>query len=78
VSDRQSSQPLHHRQRDGTNDDGSIDILLRNKPLTKRDTNCLPTPLARFNLALRIYWPEQSVPNGPYAIPPVEQADTAP
>src|SRR5262249_6257133 len=59
-----------------TNEDGSIDILLRNKPPTKRDTNWPPTPLAPFNLTLRIYWPEQSVLNGAYAIPQVEQADT--
>jgi hypothetical protein len=54
------------------NTDGSIDILLQNTQPTTLHANWLPTPLAPFNLTLRLYWPEHSVLNGTYTIPPVD------
>lgn len=54
--------------------DGSLEIRLQHEsPGAGREANWLPAPAGRFNLILRIYWPEQSVLDARWAPPPVER-----
>jgi hypothetical protein len=58
------------------NADGSIDILLQSTQPSALESNWLPTPAAPFNLTLRLYWPDQSILDGSWIIPPVQQVNT--
>lgn len=55
-----------------SNPDGSTDILLQGTAPAGRQANWLPTPPGAFSLTLRLYWPDASVLDGRYRIPPVE------
>jgi hypothetical protein len=60
------------------NPDGSTDILLQGTAPAGRQANWLPTPPGRFSLTLRLYWPDASVLDGRYRIPPVEPVGATP
>ncbi len=55
--------------------DGSLVIYIQNEnPGPDRQANWLPAPKDRFNLMLRLYWPDENDPsilNGSWAIPAV-------
>ncbi|MCL2826271.1 MAG: DUF1214 domain-containing protein [Eggerthellaceae bacterium] len=58
------------------NADGSVDIYISNTaPTTGNQENWLPAPSGKFKLCLRIYWPDESVLNGAYQIPPVTEVN---
>ena len=47
-----------------TNDDGSIDLYLQaESPGPDKDANWLPAPEGKFQLVLRLYWPEDTPPS---------------
>lgn len=53
-----------------TNDDGSIDILIQQEPPKNENSNWLMAPTGKFNLVLRLYWPQDQALNGSW-IPPM-------
>ncbi|MDX2090693.1 MAG: DUF1254 domain-containing protein [Kofleriaceae bacterium] len=56
------------------NADGSLDIYLQHdSPGADRKANWLPAPSGRFNVMLRLYWPEPSVISGEWEPPPIER-----
>jgi hypothetical protein len=56
------------------NADGSLDIYIQADPPAGHESNWLPAPAGRFTLITRIYLPEQSVLDGSYRLPAVEEA----
>jgi len=58
--------------------DGSLVIYIQNEsPGGAKEANWLPAPKDRFNLMLRLYWPEENDPsilNGSWPIPAVTKA----
>ncbi len=57
-----------------TGDDGSLDIFLSpNNPGGDNQSNWLPIPTTKFNVALLIYIPEDQVLTGKYQVPPIEK-----
>ncbi len=56
------------------NADGSVDIYLQNtSPGKDKEVNWLPAPTGDFNLALRVYYPKQSMIDGSWKIAPVKK-----
>jgi hypothetical protein len=52
------------RQNLKTNSDGSTDIYIQNQsPGADKESNWLPAPTSKFNLMLRMYWPNESDPS---------------
>ena len=46
------------------NDDGSVDLYLQaESPGPDKDANWLPAPEGKFQLVLRLYWPEGTPPS---------------
>jgi hypothetical protein len=58
------------------NPDGSLDIYIQsNSPGAGKEPNWLPAPASGpFSLTVRNYWPEQTVLDGTYKMPPVKTA----
>lgn len=56
-----------------TNDDGSIDLLLKTHPPADASQNWITTPPGPFKLMLRAYLPGASVVDGSYHVPPVTE-----
>lgn len=58
--------------------DGSLVVYIQNEsPGADKEANWLPAPKGRFNLMLRLYWPEENAPSildGSWVIPAVELA----
>lgn len=55
------------------NEDGSLDLYVQHDtPGKDKETNWLPAPEGKFNLLFRFYWPEESIINGQWALPPVK------
>lgn len=53
-----------------TNPDGSLDIHVQHdSPGAGRESHRLPAPAAKFNVFLRLYWPQQPALTGDW-IPP--------
>jgi hypothetical protein len=61
-----------------TEPDGSLVIYIQNEsPGAGKEANWLPAPKDRFNLMLRLYWPDENTPsilNGSWPIPAVTKA----
>lgn len=56
------------------NADGSVDIYIQNaSPGKDKEANWLPAPTGDFNLALRVYYPKQSMIDGTWKITPVKK-----
>ena len=56
------------------NADGSLDIYIQNvSPGSAKESNWLPAPSGGFNLILRVSWPQESVLNGSWLPPAVQQ-----
>ena len=55
------------------NDDGSVDIYIRNSAPQGHESNWLPAPDSNFKLWLRVYQPDKSVLSGEYRAPPVTE-----
>jgi hypothetical protein len=54
------------------NPDGSLDLYIQHAPPGgDRDSNWLPAPDGKFNLALRLYWPSEEILSGRWTPPPV-------
>jgi hypothetical protein len=53
------------------NDDGSVDIYIRNAAPAGHEPNWLPAPPGNFKLWLRAYLPGPAILNGTYQVPPV-------
>lgn len=64
VSNRTSLTP---------NPDGSVDIYIQNAAPVGHESNWLPAPPGNFILWLRVYLPGQTVLNGEYHVPPVDE-----
>lgn len=57
------------------NADGSVDIYVqKDSPGADRESNWLPAPAGKFNLMMRLYWPEQPILAGTWQPPPVRVA----
>ena len=55
------------------NADGSLDLLIQHEsPGKDKEANWLPSPAGKFILMLRLYWPEESMLDGTWKIPPVQ------
>ncbi len=51
------------RQKLKANADGSIDIYIQNEsPGADKEANWLPAPKGKFQLMLRMYWPNETSP----------------
>jgi hypothetical protein len=63
------------RQNLKANPDGSIDLLIQHEsPGADKESNWLPAPAGKFQLMLRLYWPDPKAPSildGSWTIPPV-------
>lgn len=58
------------------NSDGSMNLYIQHKsPGKEKESNWLPAPEGKFNLMLRLYWPQKSVLDGSWNPPPVKRAD---
>lgn len=58
-----------------TDPDGSLTIYVqKNSPGKDKESNWLPVPADSFNLFMRLYWPEQSIVDGTWKMPPVQRA----
>ena len=55
------------------NADGSIDIYIQNTAPTGHESNWLPAPSGDFMLYLRAYLPDQTILDGEYKVPPVDE-----
>lgn len=56
------------------NKDGSLDLYIQHTMPTKaHQANWLPAPQGRFNLTMRLYWPEQAVLNGTWMPPAIQK-----
>ena len=56
------------------NADGSLDIYIQNaSPGPDKESNWLPAPSGGFNIVLRVYWPQESLLNGSWVPPGVQQ-----
>jgi hypothetical protein len=67
------------RQNLMSNPDGSIDLYIQNKsPGADKESNWLPAPTGKFQLMLRMYWPNENDPSiltGTWEPPAVQRAD---
>ena len=56
-----------------TNEDGSLDIYIQSSsPGSEKEANWLPSPRSgTFNLVVRDFWPDKSMLDGTYRLPPV-------
>jgi len=66
------------RQNLKANDDGSVDLYIQHdSPGADKESNWLPAPAGKFQLMLRLYWPNPEAPSildGSWVIPPVKVA----
>ena len=54
--------------------DGSLTLYIGSKsPGKEKEANWLPAPAGHFSLALRLYWPDQSVLDGKWLAPDVQK-----
>ena len=69
------------RQNLKSNPDGSIDLYIQNKsPGADKEANWLPAPTGKFQLMLRMYWPNENDPsilNGTWEPPRVQRVEEA-
>jgi len=65
------------RQNLKANPDGSVDLYIQNEsPGPDKESNWLPAPGGKFQLMLRLYWPNErnpSILNGSWKIPQVKK-----
>jgi hypothetical protein len=65
------------RQNLKSNSDGTVDLYIQNNsPGADKEANWLPAPSGKFQLMLRLYWPNERNPsliNGSWKIPPVKK-----
>ena len=65
------------RQNLQSNPDGSVDLhIQKDSPGPDKESNWLPAPSGKFQLMLRLYWPNESDPSildGSWKIPPVKK-----
>jgi hypothetical protein len=67
---------LSARDKLKSNPDGSLDLYLqRHPPGADLESNWLPAAEGKFTLVLRFYWPNQSLLDGSWQIPPVKQSN---
>lgn len=58
------------------NKDGSLDIYIQHaSPGKDKEANWLPAPKDRFDMVLRLYWPNMDVLTGAWNPPPVKRID---
>ena len=55
------------------NEDGSIDIYIQHDSPQGHESNWLPSPQGNFDILMRMYWPQESIINGTWNPPSVEQ-----
>lgn len=55
------------------NADGSLDFYLSNSKPNIGDINWVPAPKGNFKTLLRIYWPDEKVLEGEWALPPLQK-----
>ncbi len=55
------------------NPDGSLELQLQNKTPDTQNSNWLPIPEGRFNMVLRLYWPDQPFLEGQWQLPVIER-----
>lgn len=59
------------------NPDGSLDLLIQHEaPNGAAVANWLPSPLAHFQLVLRVHWPHESMLNGTWTPPRIERQNS--
>lgn len=74
VSNTLNRYALSDRDKLEYNEDGSLDIYVQKEfPGKGKEANWLPTPDDKFNMALRIYWPEMSAVKGSWTLPLVKR-----
>lgn len=55
--------------------DGGLTIYLQHaSPGKEKESNWLPAPAGPMYLAMRLYWPKQSVPDGKWIVPKIQKA----
>jgi hypothetical protein len=68
ISARQNLKP---------NSDGSVDLYIqKDSPGAGKEANWLPAPSGKFQLMMRLYWPNErhpSIIDGSWKIPPVKK-----
>jgi hypothetical protein len=56
------------------NPDGSLDVYLQHEsPGPHKESNWLPAPAGPFNVTLRMYWPKESVLDGSWKPPAIQE-----
>ncbi|MCE5318786.1 MAG: DUF1254 domain-containing protein [Parachlamydia sp.] len=58
------------------NPDGSLNLYIQHQfPGNGKESNWLPAPEGKFNLMLRLYWPQKAVLDGSWNPPPVKRVE---
>lgn len=55
------------------NIDGSLDFFLSHTPPSDTKLNWVPAPKGDFKILLRVYWPDEAILDGGWALPPIEK-----
>jgi len=58
------------------NPDGSLNLYIQHQsPGNGKESNWLPAPEGKFNLVLRLYWPQKSILDGSWNPPSVKRVE---
>jgi hypothetical protein len=74
VANNLNRYGLGDRDKLAYNGDGSLDMYVQHEsPGSGKESNWLPAPAGKFNLTMRLYWPQEAILNGAWTPPAVRK-----